>query len=139
MCVTCMDPSLPRRPEAARLRPSRMLARSPPFLSSLTRSTLPTSSISPQLSVTRVYNLPPEPTSIRHSPGIILSQSYPSCSSLDSLRSIHTSSLQSYPTTSSWQWWFQQKAPSPPPTPNEHDKQCSLLSFSHINGLTLIQ
>lgn len=132
---------MPRRPEAARLRPSRMFARSPPFLSSLTRSTLPTSSLSPQLPVTRVYHLPPEPISIRssHSPasGIILSQSYPSCSSLDSLRSIHTSSLQSSPTTSSWQWqswWSQQQAPSPPP-PNEHiDKQCSLLPFSHING-----
>ena len=123
---------MPRRPEAARLRPSRVFAHSPPFLNSLTRSTLPTSSVSPQLPVTRVYNLPPEP--IRHSPGIILSQSYPSCSSLDSLRSIHTSSLQSFPTTSSWQWWFQQKASSPPPSPHELDKQCSLLSFSHVFG-----
>ena len=135
----CMDSStstmMPRRPEAARLRPSRMFPRSPPFLNSLTRSTLPTSSLSPQLPVTRVYHLPPEPISIRHSPGIILSQSYPSCSSLDSLRSIHTSSLQSSPTTSSWQWWFQQQAPSPPPPPNEHvDRQCSFLPFSHING-----
>ena len=125
---------MPRPPEAARLRPLRVLARSPPFLNSLTRSTLPTSSLSPQLPVTRVYNLPPEPISIRHSPGIILSQSYPSCSSLDSLRSIHTSSLQSSPTTSSWQWWFQQQAPSPPPPPppNEHiDKQCSFSRSSY--------
>lgn len=134
-----MDP-MPRPPEAARLRPLGVFARSPPFLNSLTRSTLPTSSLSPQLPVTRVYHLPPEPISIRHSPSIILSQSYPSCSSLDSLRSIHTSSLQSSPTTSSWQWWFQQQTPSSPPplAPNEHtDKQCSLLSFSHINGLKI--
>ena len=136
MRVTCMDPSMPRPPEAARLRPSRVFPRSPPFLNGLTRSTLPTSSLSPQLPVTRVYNFPPEP--IRHSPGIILTQSYPSCSSLDSLRSIHTSSLQSFPTTPSWQSWFQQKAPSPPPTPNELDKLCSLLSLSHTIGLTLI-
>ena len=135
--MSCMDP-MPRPPEAARLRPLGVFARSPPFLNSLTRSTLPTSSLSPQLPVTRVYHLPPEPISIRHSPSIILSQSYPSCSSLDSLRSIHTSSLQSSPTTSSWQWWFQQKAPSPPPTPNELDKLCSLLSLSHTIGLTLI-
>ena len=134
--MTCMDSSsMPRRPQAARLRPSRVFTQPPPFLNSLARSTLPTSSLSPQLPVSRVYHLPPEPTSIRHSPGIVLSQSYPSCSSLDSLRSIHTSPLQSSPTTSSWQWWFQQQAPSPPPPPNEHtDKQCSLLSFSLING-----
>ncbi|KAF8807760.1 alpha/beta-hydrolase [Phlegmacium glaucopus] len=105
-----MDPSMPRRPSMARLRPPR---RPPPFFDNLTRSTLPTASLSPQLPISRIYHPPQD---LQRPPSINLTQSCPSSSSLDSLRSIHTSSrdsFQSSPITSSWQWWFQQQS-SPP-------------------------
>lgn len=117
----CMD-SMPRRPAVARLRP---LVQPPPFFDNLTRSTLPTSSVS------RIYHPPPEPISY-------CSRISQSSSSLDSLRSIHTSSLQSSPTTSPWQWWFQQPPQPPQQSPNEDiDKKCLLLSFTFHLDLPL--
>lgn len=126
--LTCLNEALsedilPTSPPKARLPSSfyasRTLSRPPPFLDNLTRSTLPTSSLSPGLhhphdpNTTQTISLtdptPPSPTAqiISHSPP-------GSRSSMDTLRSvrdrsIHTSAPQSNPIPSrqnSW-WWSQ--------------------------------
>lgn len=121
---------LPTPPPRAQLpdsfHASRRLSHGPPFLDNLTRSTLPTSSLSPPLSASSQYYHPPPsiPSDLLHSPPIVLTHSPPTLSSLDTLRSVSsrnhirsmsTSSVTSTATvtdttgnstTASW-WWFQ--------------------------------
>lgn len=123
---------LPTKPPLARLPPSfyssKSLSHAPPFLDNLTRSTLPTSSLSPPLPTgfPTQYSSPPS-TSDLQSPPIVLTHSSLSRTSLDTLRSVsyrdhvRSSSLSSIGSTStatalpsepptsnttSW-WWFQ--------------------------------
>ncbi|KDR85381.1 hypothetical protein GALMADRAFT_234224 [Galerina marginata CBS 339.88] len=110
---------LPTRPPRARLppsfQPSRMLIHPPPFFDNLTRSTMPTASLSPPLPVEK------HPGSVADTirpPPIVLLHSNPTRSSLDSLRSVSRSmstysasaipvpELQRSSTVSS-KWWFQ--------------------------------
>ena len=114
-----LNEELPATPPRARLPSSfyasRSLSRPPPFLDNLTRSTLPTSSISPGLphpydpNTTQTISLNDEP------PLNPVSYSPPGRqSSIDTLRSlrdrgIHTSATLSSPTPSkpnNW-WWSQ--------------------------------
>ncbi|KAF8078798.1 triacylglycerol lipase [Lyophyllum atratum] len=109
------SPPLPVRPPPALLPDLR---RPPPFLDNLTRSTLPTSSLSPPLSVSSHPSPSPSPS---HAP-LLLTHSTPAQSSLDSLRSLssrdHVRSLSTSSATSSAltlstpsptlsRWWFQ--------------------------------
>jgi triacylglycerol lipase len=124
---TVLPTVLPRARLPDSFHVSRSLSRGPAFLDNLTRSTLPTSSLSPPLSVTSPYfNQPPSPTpsDLLRSPPIVLTHSPPTRSSLDTLRSVSsrdhirtmsTSSIittatltepPTSPTTASW-WWFQ--------------------------------
>ncbi|KAJ4484907.1 Alpha/Beta hydrolase protein [Lentinula edodes] len=124
--------SLRRPPSAQLLHFSLAHARHPPFLDNLTRSTLPTASLSPEaINSSSNSSPPPSPTSrIRstassnnpiNSPNINISHLSPSRSSLDSLRSIsqrdlnlrrpHTRATSTVAPsdsepTASW-WWFQ--------------------------------
>lgn len=109
----------PLRPPAARLPPSfrasRNLSRPPPFLDNLTRSTLPSSSLSPPIASFHSIR-----SDVVRPPPILLAHSPPTRSSLDSLRSFYSQSISTHsadlltgnhlqtssPTTSSW-WWFQ--------------------------------
>ncbi|KAF8167720.1 Alpha/Beta hydrolase protein [Crassisporium funariophilum] len=116
-----LNTRMPSRPPPARLPPSfrasRMVIHPPPFFDNLTRSTLPTASLSPPLPVS---NHPQQLTDAIRPPPIVLTQSPPKSSSLDSLRSVHHRSTLSSaaipqdlraPTTSSFtwqQWWFGQ-------------------------------
>lgn len=117
------DLLLPTAPPQARLPSSfyasRALSRPPPFLDNLTRSTLPTASLSPGLpdpnnpNTTHSISLnddPPSPTAS------IISSSPPGHrNSIDTLRSvrdrgIHTSApvaMTSPTKPNNWQWWFQ--------------------------------
>ncbi|KAJ2919292.1 hypothetical protein MD484_g1175, partial [Candolleomyces efflorescens] len=134
--------SIPPPPPPARLppphfRPSNSISRPPPFFDNLTRSTLPTSSLSPPLPVSPLSS----PNSIRSSldvqrpPPIVLHQSSLTRSSLDSLRSVNTrtsthsfssgsssasqtsilslvstaNNAESSSTAAAW-WWFQSDA-----------------------------
>ncbi|KAF9076095.1 Alpha/Beta hydrolase protein [Rhodocollybia butyracea] len=104
--------SLPRRPASAQLR-------NPLFFDGLTRSTLPTSSLSPPASISAIqaYSSAHSHTSI-DSPTIQVDNSLPSRTSLDSLshvsqrdlfrRSSHSRSASTLDSESntSW-WWFQ--------------------------------
>ncbi|TFK36886.1 Alpha/Beta hydrolase protein [Crucibulum laeve] len=124
------------RPPPARLPPSfstsHNLSRPPPFLDNLTRSTLPTSSLSPP-HYASVYS---EDSSFPHSaashsanviqpPPIVLTHSPPTRSSLDSLRSLsarsHTRTIstltanspddtQTSTATSAFSRWFQSES-----------------------------
>lgn len=113
---------LPAAPPQARLPSSfyasRSLSRPPPFLDNLTRSTLPTSSLSPGVpsprdpNTTQSISLNDDPPSPKAQ---IISHSPPgSRSSIDTLRSvrdrgIHTSAPLDNPSptkTNNW-WWFQ--------------------------------
>ncbi|KAJ3784585.1 Alpha/Beta hydrolase protein [Lentinula aff. detonsa] len=121
---------LPRRPPSAQL-PHFSLARHPPFLDSLTRSTLPTASLSPEANIfSSNSSPPPSPTSRTRSGASFndskfhLNHSPPSRSSLDSLRSVSqrdftlrhshkrtastaaTVSPSELESNTSW-WWFQ--------------------------------
>lgn len=109
----------PLRPPAARLpssfRASRNLSRPPPFLDNLTRSTLPSSSLSPPIASFYSFR-----SDVVRPPPIVLAHSPSARSSLDSLRSFHSRSMSTHSadpltgnhlqtsssTTSSW-WWFQ--------------------------------
>ncbi|PPQ65778.1 hypothetical protein CVT24_011995 [Panaeolus cyanescens] len=84
---------MPLRPPVARLPPYFRHSRlhPPPFYDNLTRSTLPTSSLSP----------PPLPLA----PSIHVPQSR---SSLDTLRSVHTRFLSTSSSSNSSWWFFQQ-------------------------------
>ncbi|RDB29528.1 Lipase 2 [Hypsizygus marmoreus] len=108
---------LPKPPPLALHAPgsfhARSLSRAPPFLDSLTRSTLPTASLSPPLS-TASSSRPPSPTHPLRPPSIVLSHSPPTTSSLDSLRSISTSAAATFTppdltSATSW-WWFQSES-----------------------------
>ncbi|KAJ3721594.1 Alpha/Beta hydrolase protein [Lentinula raphanica] len=124
---------LPRRPPSAQL-PHFSLPRHPPFFDNLTRSTLPTASLSPEAITTSLNSTPPpSPTSRIRSedsfndpPRIKHNRSSPSRSSLDSLRSVSqrditlrqshrraaSTAVTIFPSSSesdsnaSW-WWFQ--------------------------------
>ncbi|KAF6766583.1 triacylglycerol lipase [Ephemerocybe angulata] len=119
----------PLRPPPARLGPLHLRhtqRRPPPFLDNLTRSTLPTSSLSPPLPVTPPTSSHVSSPDVRRPPPIVLNQSSLTQTSLDSLRSVHrrtsvrtatrsissTSSPSSAlsveePTSSTaWSWWF---------------------------------
>ncbi|KAF8913039.1 Alpha/Beta hydrolase protein [Gymnopilus junonius] len=106
-----MNTPLPRRPPRARLPPPfRPSLHQPAFFDSLTRSTMPTASLSPPLPV---ETCPPlRKHDLIRPPPIVLLHSPPTGSSLDSLRSLSrsmstysASSLPSAPTLSS-RWWF---------------------------------
>lgn len=104
--IPCRTYSSPTPPPPAHLPPllsSRNLTRPPPFLGSLTRSTLPTSSLS-------------VPSSSQHRQSVSLDQpiavgrpSPPSTrTSLETLRTIHTSASSStQPSPPASRWWFQ--------------------------------
>ncbi|KIM47829.1 hypothetical protein M413DRAFT_61915 [Hebeloma cylindrosporum] len=98
---------LPTRPKPARLPPSfRSSVHPPPFFDSLTRSTLPTASLSPPLSVQH------HPSDKIRPPPIVLLHSPPIHSSVDSLRSVHTRSFSTLSeidssSNSFSRWWFQ--------------------------------
>lgn len=129
------EPLLPAVPPQAKLPDSfqapRSLSRPPPFLDNLTRSTLPTASLSQPLRVSTLDHSPPTPPSPcssdpLRSPPIVLTHSPPTRSSLDTLRSVsirdhdrafHTAaataatavtstSVTESPSPVSW-WWFQ--------------------------------
>ncbi|KIK70795.1 hypothetical protein GYMLUDRAFT_210269 [Collybiopsis luxurians FD-317 M1] len=118
---------LPRRPPSAQLS-HFSLARNPPFLDNLTRSTLPTASLSPPAIVSSDSGSPTSPTFRTRSsaqsnddldsPKISLNQSPPSRSSLDSLRNVSQQVRRSHTRSASaalppsnlesnnfW-WWF---------------------------------
>jgi len=98
---------LPTRPKPARLPNSfRASVHPPPFFDSLTRSTLPTASLSPPLSVQR------HPSDKIQPPPIVLLHSPLTHSSVDSLRSVHTRSFSTLSeidsaSNSFSRWWFQ--------------------------------
>ncbi|CAA7268008.1 unnamed protein product [Cyclocybe aegerita] len=118
------SPIIPR-PPLAKLPPSFRAAHNvthpPPFFDNLTRSTLPTSSLSPPPTVS---THPVPQVDLARPPPIVLNHSPPSRTSLDSLRSLHTRSMTTYSitsitsldsvsqkssTTTSASWWsFQQ-------------------------------
>lgn len=85
---------LPAKPPLAKLPQgfytSKSLSRPPPFLDNLTRSTLPTSSLSPPLAT--VQSSPPASPSCDdldlQTPPIVLTHSPPTRTSLDTLRSV---------------------------------------------------
>jgi len=99
--------TLPTTPPRVHLPPtfhsSRTLTRPPPFLDNLTRSTLPTASVTPQYS----QNFSP----LRDSPQGTLSHSPPGGSSIEWLRSvrrnINTSSASRLSPSPTLGWWFQ--------------------------------
>ncbi|KAF8973581.1 Alpha/Beta hydrolase protein [Flammula alnicola] len=102
-----MNTPLPTRPQPARLPPSfrasHMVIHPPPFFDNLTRSTLPTSSLSPPL---RVENSPAPSldATIARPPPIVLTHVPPTRSSIDTLRDVQGSATTS---ASSSRWWFQ--------------------------------
>lgn len=110
---------LPARPPRAKLPDAffpHALSRPPPFLDNLTRSTLPTASLSPP-DVSAQNYFPPSPqdssASVLDFPPILLTHS--KRSSLDTLRSVSqrdhtrklTTSSEAPPAASSGWWWFQ--------------------------------
>ncbi|KAF9566139.1 alpha/beta-hydrolase [Agrocybe pediades] len=120
-----LNTSLPTPPAPAKLPPSfrasRRIIHPPPFLDNLTRSTLPTASLSPPLPVER-----PQPTrpslELVKTPPIVLLQANPTRRSVDSLRAFTrtftsdsisvTNDLQRQDTvqtssSSTSKWWFQ--------------------------------
>lgn len=105
-----MNTPLPTRPKPAMLPSSfRASMHPPPFFDSLTRSTLPTASLSPPLSVQH------HPSDKIQPPPIVLLHSPPIHNSVDALRSVHTRSFSTLneidsASTSSLsfsRWWFQ--------------------------------
>jgi hypothetical protein len=90
------EPLLPRPPPQARL-PDAFTTRVPPFFDSLTRSTLPTSSLSPH------------PPSLASPPAVLT----PNRTSIDTLRTLterdHTRSTPPPDTAISW-WWSDNQA-----------------------------
>jgi len=121
------EPLLPTFPPVARLPDSfyasRNILRPPPFLDNLSRSTLPTSSLSPPHTVSTPLHPPLNQNTFidpLESPPIVLNQSPPTLSSLDTLRSVsvrdhdrsmHTTATQAVmpdqsATPVNW-WWFQ--------------------------------
>ncbi|KJA25859.1 hypothetical protein HYPSUDRAFT_386843 [Hypholoma sublateritium FD-334 SS-4] len=99
-----INSALPAQPQRARLPPAFRAAHPPPFFDNLTRSTLPTASLSP-----------PPPTLARPPPLALA----PAHSSIDTLRRVHTHSAvvsireTEAPTTlaaSFSKWWFQSDA-----------------------------
>lgn len=125
---------LPTRPKPARLPSSfRASVHPPPFFDSLTRSTLPTASLSPPLSVQH------HPSDRIQPPPIVLLHSPLTHSSVDSLRSVHTrrsfstlSEIDSPNSNSFSRWWFQSDnffSESQEQTPVHEDdlkKKCNL-------------
>ncbi|PPQ64484.1 hypothetical protein CVT26_002023 [Gymnopilus dilepis] len=97
---------LPRRPPRAKLPPSFHPTLQPPFFDNLTRSTMPTASLSPPLPV---ENGPSRPSDSIRPPPIVLLHSNPTSSSLDSLRSLSRRSMSTYSAAA---------LPSPPPASN---------------------
>ena len=145
----------PLRPPAARLPPSfrasRNLSRPPPFLDNLTRSTLPSSSLSPPIASFHSIR-----SDVVRPPPIVLAHSPSARSSLDSLRSFYSQSMSTHsaglltgnrlqtssPTASSW-WWFQSDnnvsspvvddRPETLPVKETKDKCASMTLFSNIS------
>jgi len=145
----------PLRPPAARLPPSfrvsRNLSRPPPFLDNLTRSTLPSSSLSPPIA--SFYSVRSD---VVRPPPIVLAHSPSARSSLDSLRSFYSRSMSTHSadlltghrlqtsssTTSSW-WWFQSDnnvsspvvddRPETLPVKGTKNKCASMSLFSNIS------
>ncbi|KAG1749811.1 Alpha/Beta hydrolase protein [Suillus paluster] len=112
------DSILPTVPPRARLppcfSPTRLLSRPPPLLSNL-RSTLPSAtvtSISPRIQL----GLPAsstDPAIHLTDPYLSLTHSLPTRSSIDTLRSIHTSTAsQVTPSPIPSRWWFQSDSDS---------------------------
>ncbi|KAH7930541.1 alpha/beta-hydrolase [Leucogyrophana mollusca] len=113
------DNILPMPPPPARLPPSfyasRSLSRPPPLLNNLTRSTLPTASVSrhPTLSEEHPFDYAADPDSPLSPTRISPTHSPPTRSSIDTLRSvrdrgIHTTATpQITPSNSLTRWWFQ--------------------------------
>lgn len=114
---------LPTRPARARLPPppsfqaSPLVIHPPPFCDNLTRSTLPTASLSPPLPVeSQTTRRPVDPI---RPPPIVLLQSNPTRTSVDSLRSVTRSVSTHAPSvpelersnTVSSKWWFQSDTP----------------------------
>ena len=114
---------LPSRPPKAKLppsfRPSHQITHPPPFFDNLTRSTMPTASLSPPPTVSS-HSVPLH-ADLARPPPIVLTHSQPTRSSIDSLRSVHTRSMSTFsvstptidlqsPTVSSstWSWFFPQ-------------------------------
>lgn len=105
--------SLPRAPSPAATRLSRF-ARPPPMLGSLTRSTLPTASLSTpsarvlgHLRETSYDLLPDAPVFLRNAPGSRRRSSVDTLRSLQQ-RELHTSApSRIQPSTSTSKWWFQ--------------------------------
>lgn len=147
------------RPPAAQLPSSfrpQNLSRPPPFLDNLTRSTLPTSSLSPPLEVrTSLDNV--SPSEIQYPP-IVLSHSPPYRSSLDTLRrmslppsrsmstlsrtdstfSTASSFLPSLPSTNNFSWWFSESKDSTTNTQSllsEEDQQQDLKKKCRLSFL----
>ncbi|KAF9448168.1 alpha/beta-hydrolase [Macrolepiota fuliginosa MF-IS2] len=142
------EPLIARPPEA-RLPPpfrARNLTHPPPFLDNLTRSTLPTSSLSPPLEVA-ISSSDASYTKISPPP-IILSHSPPHRSSLDTLRRVSlppprplstlsttdstssaataSSFLSGLQSTSSFSWWFSEPKDSNDPLLSEEDRNHQL-------------
>ena len=107
LLIEAMNTPLPTRPKPARLPVSfRASMHPPPFFDNLTRSTLPTASLSPPLSVQH------HPSDKIRPPPIVLLHSQPTHSSVDSLRSVHTRSFSTLSEIDSSansfsRWWFQ--------------------------------
>ena len=127
---------LPTRPKPARLPNSfRASVHPPPFFDSLTRSTLPTASLSPPLSVQR------HPSDKIQPPPIVLLHSPLTHSSVDSLRSVHTRSFSTLSeidsaSNSFSRWWFQSDnlfSQEQTPVHKDHlKKKCNLPSLLFI-------
>jgi triacylglycerol lipase len=134
---------LPTLPKPARLLSSfRPSMHPPPFFNSLTRSTLPTASLSPPLSVQH------HPSDKIRPPPIVLLQSPPVHSSVDSLRSVHTRSFSTLSeidsaSTPSFSRWWSDNLFSQEQIPDQKEilkKKCKFVLSFHLHPiLTAIQ
>jgi triacylglycerol lipase len=106
-------PNLPAKPPSAYFYGSRNLSRQPPFLDNLTRSTLPTASLSRAMPLSPLIPFKETNTQVPDTHPVIITHSPPTRSSIDTLRNvwdrgIHTSAPAPTTATSRLSWWWSQ-------------------------------
>jgi hypothetical protein len=106
-------PSLPAKPPSAYFYGSRNFSRPPPFLDNLTRSTLPTASLTRATPLSPLIPFQDTNTQAPDTPPVLISHYSPTRSSIDTLRNVwdrgvHTSAPAPATATPRLSWWWSQ-------------------------------